>query len=121
MDQTQAMDRGPAPDNTVSEVAGLVAVAGAVFYLAEKGKNEKVNDYWDALLYVATSLSVGYSNVFPATPVGKILGAVIQTVGPALSSRAMEPAGGPTAPADPALLGKLDDILGELRRLNSAG
>lgn len=108
------------PDNSIGDVAALVAALGALFYVAEKGRNEKVYDYWDALLYVATSLSVGYTSLFPVTPLGKLLGAVVQTVGPSLANRALDPVAGQGKGADPALLAKLDDILVELRRLNPA-
>jgi len=49
-----------------------------------------VKTYWDALHYVSTSLSVGYANIFPVTPAGKAIGAVVQMLGPALSSRALD-------------------------------
>ena len=99
----------------MEELATLVAWGAAVFYEAEHGHNEKVRDYWDALHYVATSCSVGYADIFPRTMVGKIVGAVVMMVGPALSARALDRPEGP-APADPALLSKLDDIIAELRR-----
>jgi len=106
---------------TPSEELGmLVSWGAAVFYWAEAGANPNVRTYWDALHYIATSLSVGYANIFPVTALGKVIGAVVMSVGPALSARVLEqPA--PAASADEGaavLAAKLDAILAELRRQN---
>ncbi len=102
----------------MEELATLVAWGAAVFFEAEHGHNEKVRDYWDALHYVATSCSVGYADVFPRTMVGKMVGAVVMMVGPALTARALDRPEAPAGPqpADPALLGKLDEVIAELRK-----
>ncbi|WP_394827097.1 ion channel [Pendulispora albinea] len=114
------------------ELATFTAWATAIFYLAEVDKNPKVRTYFDAYHYIATSLSVGYANVFPVTQVGKMVGAVVMMVGPSLSARALD-SGAPVAPessgaareqaagfgeASSALVAKLDEILVELRRAN---
>jgi len=103
------------------ELAALVAWGAALFYWAEAGENPAVRTYWDAAHYVATSLSVGYANIFPVTALGKAIGAVVMMVGPALSARALDHSQAPLprAPDDggTALLAeKLDAILAELRR-----
>jgi hypothetical protein len=75
--------------NTVAAV-----VAGALlFYAAEKHRNPKVNDVWDAAVYASTCLSVGYGDIFAKTPLGKIIGTTLMTLGPALSGAALD---GPT-------------------------
>ncbi len=101
-----------------------VAMAWA-FYRAERGRNPKVRTYWDAFHYVATSLSVGYSNIFPTTDRGKVIGALVMIVGPALSAGALERvraegrSTGTSHATDPALVAKLDAILDELRAIRS--
>ena len=76
---------------TPSEELGLLVSWGAAaFYWAEAGANPMVRSYWDALHYITTALSVGYANVFPVTALGKAIGAVVMTVGPALSARALD-------------------------------
>ncbi|HWL84271.1 MAG TPA: potassium channel family protein [Polyangiaceae bacterium] len=103
------------------ELATFTAWATAIFYLAEADRNPAIQTYFDAYHYIATSLSVGYANIFPVTQVGKMVGAVVMMVGPALSSRALE---GPSAsddaagskPQSDALIAKLDEILVELRK-----
>jgi hypothetical protein len=105
----------PAP-TPADSLCALVATSAALLYWAEEGKNPNIKDYWDAFHYIATSLSVGYANIFPATPLGKIIGAAVQMVGPALSARALD-GGGDLE--NRALLDKMDEILVELRRLNS--
>ncbi len=100
----------------IDELSALVTWGAALFFWAEEGVNEGVKTYWDALHYIATSLSVGYANIFPVTPLGKTIGAIVMMVGPALSARALEPA---QAPPD-AVAEKLDAIHEELKKLNAA-
>jgi voltage-gated potassium channel len=101
--------------------------AAAAFYLAERGKNPKVNSYYDALVYAATNMSVGYSDIFAKTEGGKAVGSLLMTYGPALAARALDPPGAPASiPGAPpasetnsagtdAIVARLDAILQELR------
>jgi len=99
------------------ELGLLVGWASALFYWAESGENPAVRTYWDAVHYVATSLSVGYANIFPVTAVGKAIGAVVMMVGPALSARALETAPRAEEATDMTpIVERLDAILAELRR-----
>jgi hypothetical protein len=102
----------------VDELSALVTWGAALFYWAENGVNDGVKDYWDALHYIATSLSVGYANIFPVTPLGKTIGSVVQMIGPALSSRALDSTDAPSEQAT-SLGPKLDAILAELQKLNA--
>jgi hypothetical protein len=85
-------------DNLVSRLtnsparntAAIVAASAAIFYAAEKHHNPKVNDIWDAAIYCSTCLSVGYGDIFAKTPIGKILGTTLMTIGPALSGAALD-------------------------------
>jgi len=104
-----------APTNAES-LCTLVAGAAALFYWAEKDDNPGVKDYWDALHYVSTALSVGYANVFPVTPLGKLLASALMTMGPSLSARALEER---STSADNAVVEKLDAVVAELRALNA--
>ncbi len=67
-------------------------------------------------------MSVGYANIFPVTALGKAIGAVVMTVGPALSARVLDGAGEAEGGRRPVGAGtavfaeKLDAILAELRR-----
>ena len=98
--------------------------AAAAFYVAERGRNPKVTSFYDALVYAATNLSVGYSDIFARTPGGKAVGSLLMTYGPALAARALDAPGAPTpGPAasgvsDAAvdrIVESLDAILNELR------
>jgi hypothetical protein len=104
----------PAPSSAES-LCTLVAGAAALFYWVEKDENPGVKDYWDALHYVSTALSVGYANLFPVTPLGKLLASALMTMGPSLSARALEAAD----PAEAAVAAKLDLVVAELRSLNA--
>jgi len=79
----------------------LAAVLGGawMFYKAERGHNPKVKSYYDALVYVSTNLSVGYSDIFARTPRGKAIGTALMTYGPAMSSRIFDTPTVPTAPS----------------------
>jgi hypothetical protein len=101
------------------ELATFTAWATAIFYLAESDHNPQIRTYLDAYHYVATSLSVGYANVFPVTQIGKAVAAAVMMVGPALSARALD--GRPKeeeqeSANNQALIAKLDEILVELRK-----
>ena len=94
------VDEVPAAQSPAETLASFTAWAAGLFYLAEQGENPAVRTYWDAFHYIATSLSVGYANVFPVTQAGKIIGAVVMMVGPALSARALDAPAGPSATPD---------------------
>lgn len=112
-----------AADNPLETL--LVGVMGSawVFYLAEKGENEGVNTYDDALYYISTCLSVGYANIFPQTQIGKFVAALVMIVGPSLSGWVVEGhlvqrqrgEAAPAAPDQPLVVEKLDAILQVLK------
>jgi voltage-gated potassium channel len=108
------------PATPAEELSTFVSGAAALFFWAEEGYNDGIRSYWDALHYIATSLSVGYANVFPVTPLGKTVGTVVQMLGPALSARALDSAdkqeGTGAGPGNAEVVARLDAILEELRR-----
>ena len=73
-----------------AKAATLVGVSTLLFYAAEKGRNPKVNDVFDAIIYASTCLSVGYGDIFAKTPLGKVLGSTLMTFGPALAARSLD-------------------------------
>jgi voltage-gated potassium channel len=75
------------PMNTA---ALTVLLGAAAFYQAERGQNPKVNSFFDALVYVSTNLSVGYSDIFAKTDAGKAIGTALMTYGPALAARVFD-------------------------------
>src|SRR3954466_3059021 len=77
-------------DNPSRNTVSMVAAASLLFYLSERGRNPKVNDIYDAMGYCSTSRSVGYSDIFARTPLGKVVGRVLMTLGPAMSGRVLE-------------------------------
>jgi hypothetical protein len=70
--------------------ATLVGMSTVMFYLLEKNRNPKVNDIWDAMVYCSTCLSVGYGDIFAKTPLGKILGSTLMTMGPAMAAKTLD-------------------------------
>ena len=69
-----------------------VVLAGTLaFYRAERGHNPKVNSIYDALVYVSTNLSVGYSDILAKTQAGKTIASALMTYGPALAARTFDP------------------------------
>lgn len=105
----------------IDSLLATVLGGGLLFYALERDKNPRCNTYWDAVLYVATSLSVGFDDVFPKTQSGNAIAALVQTFGPAMANNAFgKPAAAPApapAPANDelldvnkAILARLDEI-----------
>jgi hypothetical protein len=113
-------DASSAPISPAEELGVLVGWATVLFFAAEEGHNPSVTTIWDAYHYIATALSVGYANIFPVTPMGKAIGAVVMTVGPAMSGRALDTARVPGPSDAEQVTAKLDEVLGELRRIGAA-
>lgn len=114
------------PMNTV---VATVLVGAAAFYSAERGKNPKIKSFYDALLYVATSLSVGYHDIFPQTESGKTIASTLMTYGPAMAARVFDQPNEAKERAQESerseealkdIAGKLELILEELRRERGA-
>jgi hypothetical protein len=80
-----------AQPTNLETLTAFVQEAATLFYLAEHSQNPAIETYWDAVHYIATSLSVGYANVFPVTQAGKAIASAVMMVGPALSARALTP------------------------------
>jgi len=103
-------------DRPATNAFAVVGLSSVVFFLAERGHNPRMHTIWDAMEYCSTSLSVGYSQVFPHTPVGKLLGSILSTIGPAMVNRTLD--GRASAAQDDALAEvqlTLLQILKELR------
>jgi hypothetical protein len=118
--QSDAVDRYSAKlaERPAQNTLMILGAAALVFYQAERQANPKVRTIYDALEYCSSSLSVGYTNIFPQTPLGKLIGSLLMTYGPALTGAMLE---GPKRPAaaDAAtqdkILATLEQILGEMR------
>jgi voltage-gated potassium channel len=98
----------------IGTTALTVLVFGSLFYRAERGKNANVRTIYDALEFVSTSLSVGYSKIFPETPEGKLLATALMTFGPSMTAGALD-----TPSREDAITERLDRILAALERLQS--
>jgi voltage-gated potassium channel len=68
----------------------LLGTSALLFFYAERDHNPKVNTLFDALEYCSSSLSVGYTNIFPQTPLGKTVASLLMTYGPALTNAILE-------------------------------
>lgn len=109
-------------ENPASRTAALVGLSSLLFYAAERGHNPKVNSIYDAMVYTSTCLSVGYGDIFAHTPAGKVLGSALMTIGPALSSRALDgPAGESNERVQGEILATLRGILEQLQARPTGG
>jgi Ion channel len=113
-----ALDRWAArlSDKPCSNTVTLVGLAAVLFYVLEKNRNPKVNDIGDALVYCSTCLSVGYGDIFARTPLGKVLGSALMTIGPALAAKTLDgPATERQDAAQQEILATLKQILSQLQ------
>ena len=102
--------------------AAVVGTGSVLFYLLERGRNPKVNDLFDAMVYTSTCLSVGYGEIYAKTPLGKVLGSTLMTVGPALASKTLDGPGAARRDAAQAeMLETLKQILASLEQAKRSG
>jgi len=118
----------------LDSLAVMVIGGSYLFYVAEKGKNPKVETFFDALAFVTTCLSVGYDDVFARTDAGKAIASFVMTFGPAVSGAVLEPPAAEQAAAEAekaaadaeahatqkAILARLDAILLALQKSGAA-
>lgn len=116
-----------AVDNPLEAMLMVWTGGAMVFYLAEREVNEEVRTYGDALHYIATCFNVGYANIYPVTQVGRTVAAIVMVFGPSLVAWQLEgrlvrrqAEASAAAPADPAMLARLDAILAALQAQGSA-
>lgn len=86
--------------------SALATITGAttLFYLAERKVNPKVKSPADALVFITTCLSVGYSDIFARTAAGKAIASAVMTIGPSITAQLFARRERPAAPAsDPGL------------------
>ena len=103
-------------DDPMGTSAATVLLASWLFYKAELGHNPKVTSFYDALVYVSTNLSVGYSDIFAKTPTGKSIGSVLMTIGPAMAAGFLDEPGRTKKDDEEAraVIDRLDRILAAL-------
>jgi voltage-gated potassium channel len=108
----------------LESIAAVVLGGSYLFYLAEKGRNPKVESFWDALNFITTCLSVGYDDVYAKTDSGKALASFVMTFGPALADAALDPPAGeiaaPTVTVSPESLEVQKAILARLTAIQAA-
>jgi voltage-gated potassium channel len=103
-------------DRPAQNVIAFATIASIIFYYAERGRNPKVNDFYDSLIYCTTNLSVGYSDIFAKTPIGKLVGSALMTFGPALAGAALDgPREQGRGETQKEILGTLQEILHQLK------
>jgi hypothetical protein len=77
-------------ENPTENTVYVVAASSVLFYLVERGHNPKVRDIYDAAVYCTTCLSVGYADIFARTPIGKLIGSTLMTIGPQLTNSVLD-------------------------------
>jgi hypothetical protein len=109
-------------EDPIGSTVTTVLVASWLFYRAERGHNPKVTSFYDALVYVSTNLSVGYSDIFAKTEAGKAIGSTLMTFGPAMAAGLLEePAAAKREAAETrAVIDRLDRILAALETRTGA-
>jgi hypothetical protein len=105
-------------DDPMGTTVTTVLLASWLFYKAEVGHNPKVTTFYDALVYVTTSFSVGYSDIFARTETGKVIGSALMTIGPAMAAGFLDEPGKPQKEEEDAraVVDRLDRILAVLEK-----
>lgn len=100
----------------------FVGLASLLFYYAEGGRNPKVNNILDALVYCTTNISVGYCDIFAQTNVGKAVGSTLMTFGPSMAAKLLDGdvRGSGDAEIQSEILKTLQGVLQELQAKNSS-
>lgn len=111
----------PLKDNPARSTLAFVALTTVLFYLAERKHNPKVANIYDSLIYCTTNLSVGFSDIFARTPLGKVIGSLLMTFGPALAAKTLDGRAAaakkpPAEDEEAEILSTLQQILAELRQ-----
>jgi hypothetical protein len=88
-----ALAREQQAKEPMTATLATVLLGTIAFYRAERGHNPKVTSIYDALVYVSTNLSVGYSDILAKTSAGKAIGSALMTYGPGLATRMFDPPG----------------------------
>jgi hypothetical protein len=103
-------------DKPCQNTLALVTGAAVLFYIAERGHNPKIRDIYDALVYCTTNISVGYCDIFAHTPVGKLIGSTLMTIGPSIAAKTLDGAkeSVPDGETQQQILATLREIAGKL-------
>lgn len=62
--------------------AGMMLLGAAGLYLVERGQNEALRSFWDALWWaISTTTTVGYGDVYPTTGEGRAIAVLLMLTG----------------------------------------
>jgi len=98
-------------EKPLTSTSSLVGICSVLFFIAERDHNPKVTSVYDALVYCSTCLNVGYADIFARTPVGKLIGSFLMTIGPSMATKTTDG----TGPANDA--NRQEQILTLLRQI----
>jgi voltage-gated potassium channel len=99
----KAAVRGTVMRDPLDSALATITGATMLFYLAERRVNPKVKTPADALVFITTCLSVGYSDIFARTEAGKAVAATVMTIGPSITAQLFAPPERAAPAADPGL------------------
>lgn len=116
LDRLKSAMRRRYSEDPIDATVTTVLVASWLFYRAERGKNPRINSFYDALLYVATNLAAGENDLFAQTSAGKLIGSALLTFGPAMVTRVLDEPSRADVPDTSAVVERLDRILEALER-----
>ncbi len=75
-------DNAPLYSAAFGTLGVFVVIGGVSLYLAERGQNENIQTIGDGLWWgMVTITTVGFGDIAPITPVGRLVGAVLMVVG----------------------------------------
>jgi hypothetical protein len=116
LDRLKSAMRRRYAEDPIDATVTTALVASWLFYRAERGKNPRVNSFYDALVCVASNLAADQNDVFAQTSAGKLIGSALLTFGPAMGMRVLDDPRSADAPDTSAVVERLDRILEALER-----
>jgi voltage-gated potassium channel len=61
---------------------GVMLLGAAGLYVMERGRNEAITSFWDALWWaISTTTTVGYGDIFPQTGEGRLIAVILMLTG----------------------------------------
>lgn len=112
--------RDAAREDPVDTAFATIFCGSYLFFLAERRTNPKVKTFGDAMVFISTCMSVGYSDIFARTEAGKYIASTVMTVGPSMVAQLFAPTAKEQAAGDLRAEARHEEMMVALGALTKA-